>query len=252
MNLNSIAVFALSALLAVSVAGAEKAAASGTRDLAALKAKMADRRVPMTWVITGDSITQGAMWVGMERPYAAIVEERVRWELHRKQDLFVNSGVSGETSTGLLANFDFRVLRFHPDVVSIMIGMNDASSGAAILDTFDANVREMIRRVREAGGIPILINTNQVDPDSKSARKRPELPAFNERIDRIAKSTDTLLVDNWSHWAAADLSTRRSWLGESIHPNGAGHRQIAIEFFKTIDCYDPKAPMCAADMQPGS
>ncbi len=39
----------------------------------------------------------------------------------------------------------------------------------------------------------------------------------------------------------AQTSARRGgeWLVDPIHPNGAGRRQFAAEFFRTIAHYDP-------------
>ena len=55
--------------------------------------------------------------------------ERVRWELRRFYDVVINTGVCGECSGGLRASLESRVLRFHPDVVLVLIGMNDALAG---------------------------------------------------------------------------------------------------------------------------
>jgi hypothetical protein len=44
-----------------------------------------------------------------------------------RRDIIMNTGVSGQFSTDLPAHFDWRVLRFNPDVVSINLGMNDSA-----------------------------------------------------------------------------------------------------------------------------
>ena len=36
-----------------------------------------------------------AKWVGRERAYPELIQERVRWELKRRRDFFINSGISG-------------------------------------------------------------------------------------------------------------------------------------------------------------
>lgn len=215
-------------------------------DLAALKAKLKNRKHPLTWVFTGDSVTQGAKWVGEYRPYPEIVEERVRWELGRVRDLFVNSAVSGAVSKDLLADFDWRVLRFHPDVVSIMIGMNDCGSGWAGRERFAQNLHELIQRVRAAGAIPILNGTNPIDILNPQSKTRKDLPAYNDLIRKVAAWDHVIEVDNWKHWMIEKPTPEalRAWLANPIHPNAAGHRQFAISLFKTLGIYDPKAPMC--------
>lgn len=234
-------------LSAPSTASAE-AAITPSPDLATLQAKLADQTHPLVWVITGDSITQGAKWLGPERSYPEIIQERVRWSLKRRRDLFINSGVSGERSAGLLADFDWRVLHFKPDIVSIMIGMNNAVAGPEGRDAFAADLRTMIRQVRAAGAIPILHRTNPVDLESGNAAAlaRASVPVYNEAIATVAAELNVILVDHWTRWQKAKptVAELRAWLADPIHPNGAGHRQFAIEFFQVIGCYDPSAPDC--------
>lgn len=228
------------------------AAAGGTiraaepADLALLRAKMSDAGRPLVWVITGDSITQGAKWLGPERAYPELIQERVRWSLKRRRDLFINSGISGERSAGLLADLDWRVLHFHPDVVSIMIGMNNAVAGPDGRKAFESDLRELVRQVRAAHAIPVLHRTNPTVPDNPEALKRADLPAYNEIIAQVARESDVILVDHWARWQEARPTAEalRAWLADPIHPNGAGHRQFAIEFFRAIGCYDPTAADC--------
>ncbi|SCF66385.1 Concanavalin A-like lectin/glucanases superfamily protein [Streptomyces sp. Ncost-T10-10d] len=87
---------------------------------------------PATWVVTGDSITHGALHTNGWRSYPEHWTERVRWELGKpkNRDFVIDSGVSGATSAELIAMFGERVTAFSPRVVSITIGTNDiATSG---------------------------------------------------------------------------------------------------------------------------
>lgn len=236
----------IAAVLGLSAHTSPAQTAAEPADLVALREKLARIDRPLTWVITGDSITQGAKWLGRERAYPELIQERVRWELKRRRDFFVNSGVSGEKAAGLRADFDWRVLRFHPDLVSIMIGMNDAVAGPAGREKFETDLREMLRLVRSAGAIPVLHRTNPIDLEQAGARSRADLAAYNEIVARVAHSTATILIDHWAIWQAAKPTPTalRDWLADPIHPNGAGHRQLAIEFFRTVGCYDPAAASC--------
>ncbi|MGH8881558.1 MAG: SGNH/GDSL hydrolase family protein, partial [Stackebrandtia sp.] len=95
---------------------------------------------PITWVFTGDSITQGAFFTNGWRHYVQHFEERVRWELLRKWDFVINTGVSAERSEHILADYHNRVTRFVPAIVSLMIGTNDATSGPAGREAFRSHV----------------------------------------------------------------------------------------------------------------
>ena len=219
---------------------------SGSADLASLRDKMLQLDRPLIWVITGDSITQGAKWLGSERSYPEVLQEHVRWTLQRRRDLFVNSGISGERGVGLLADFDWRVLQFKPDIVSVMIRMNNAVAGPDGRRAFESDLTEMIRRIRAAGAIPIVHRTNPIDVENPGSQSRADLPAYNQIIADVGQTSDVILIDHWSHWqktkpAPAEL---RSWLADPLHPNGAGHRQFAIELFRVLGCYNPSMPSC--------
>lgn len=210
--------------------------AEASTDLERLCAGVADLKHPLTWVITGDSITHGAKWLGFERSYPELIQEHIRWNLGRRRDFVINTGISGERSAGLLADFEWRALRFHPDVVSIMIGMNDTVAGPDGRGLFEANLRELVRQVRATGAIPILHGTNPIDVDNPSSQSRNDLAAYNEIIALVARSTDTILIDHWQRWQVdrPTLPLLREWLADPIHPNGPGHRAFAREFFTTL------------------
>lgn len=207
----------------------------GAHDLGRLHRRLQDQR-PLTWVFTGDSVTQGAKWTGDDRPYPEIFAERIRWELHRSRDIVINTAISGNHTQDILDDFDWRVGRFHPDVVSLMIGMNDCVGGSTGEAAFASHLADLVRRIRALGAIPILHTTNTTLYD----RDRVDLPRYNAIVRSVASSTQVILVDNWSDWqqnrTPANLG---EWLGNPIHPNGLGHIQIARQLLETLGLFDP-------------
>ncbi len=213
-------------------------------DLAVIQARIANKSAPITWVFTGDSITHGASHTHGERSYHEHFAERVRWEMGRRRDIVVNTGISGDTADGILKDFEHRVSRFKPDVVSIMIGMNDCTRGSEGRTKFESNLGELVRRVRSNGAVPLLHTTNTIGPSSDS--RRNDLPAYNEIIAKTARSEKTVLVDHWSYWRKQhpDALSLGEWLNDPIHPNARGHREFAILLFRTLDIYDVNSPTC--------
>ncbi|MBL9215434.1 MAG: SGNH/GDSL hydrolase family protein [Opitutaceae bacterium] len=232
--------------MAAALAAAEAAEAAPLPDLERLRQKLGNQEVALTWVFTGDSITQGAGQVGPERAYPEIVHERVRFELRRRRDLFINAGFSGETADRLLQDFDWRVTRFQPAVVSVMFGMNDCVAGPEGREAFGRNLREIVRRVRALGAIPILHTLDPIDSADPMTATRSDLPAYSTTVKTVAEKEAVILIDHWAHWTEArpSLAALREWLGDPFHPNGAGHRQFAILFFQAIGIYDPAKPAC--------
>jgi len=213
---------------------------TGEKDKQALLAKIQDEDTALTWVITGDSITQGAWFTRGARSYPEHLAERVRGELLRVRDFIINTAVSGEVSTGLLEDFEWRVLRFKPDVVSINLGMNDCAN--IPVEQHKREMGEMITKAREAGAIVILHTTNTVFEEHRFAEK---LPPFIEAVRQLAAEHDVMLVDHFQMFSEANQGTEnRTWFSDAVHPNGLGHAHMAAEMFRVIGIHDPESNTC--------
>src|SRR5262245_6558094 len=229
------------------VTGGE-APGSGPAGLAGIKQFLAGKKA-LTWVFTGDSITHGALHTLGWRSYPEHFAERVRWELRRMRDVVINTGISGDRTGGLLADIDWRVLRFKPDVVSVMFGMNDCSLGMAGRERFRKNLAEMARKVQNAGAIVLLNTPNTVYV--KAAAGRGDLPAYAEIVRDLAAKEKLALVDHWQHWQKTkpDQEKLLAWLEDrSIHPNVYGHRAFANLIFRELGIFDPKSPTCRLEV----
>ena len=207
-------------------------------DLLTIKEELANTAKPMTWVLTGGSIASGARTTNGIRSYAEHFSERIRAELARKRDIVINSAVNGDTSNDILSDFEWRVARHKPDVVSINIGVYDSTRGIGELEVFASHIRELVHRTRALGAVPLLHTVNTIIPDGR----HNDLPAFVAVIQRIAKEEGVILVDNWSHWQKQPSA--KEWLADSIHPNAIGHAEMAKVLFRAIGIFDPKSPTC--------
>lgn len=201
---------------------------------------------PVTWVFTGDSITHGALFTEGWRSFPEHFAERVRWELRRFHDVVINTGVCGERSGGLLKNLSSRVSRFRPDVVLILIGMNDALDGPEGRAGFRENLAEIAGRLREENVIPILQTPNLVY--EANCQSRRDLPAYVDVIQDVADRLEIPLIDHWRHWQArkADADGLLGWLqDQSIHPNYLGHREMARLICQSLGVFDPSSMTCS-------
>lgn len=201
---------------------------------------------PVTWVFTGDSITHGAQHTQGGRSFSEHFAERVRWELRRFLDVVINTGVAGEKSAGLLKNLDWRASRFHPDVVSVLIGINDAASGPGGRQLFRDNLRHIISRLRDHGTIVLLHTPNHVD--LKRAKGIADVRAYVKIIRETARDLDVACIDHWAHWKRRKSREEsfRAWLAEDgIHPSALGHREMAKLVFAKLGIFDEHSPTCA-------
>lgn len=204
---------------------------------------------PLTWVVTGDSITHGALHTLGWRSYPEHFAERVRWEMRRMRDVVINTGISGNRTGDLLKDIGWRALRFQPDVVSVMLGMNDCTAGPPGRETFRANLTTIANRILEAGAIPLLHSPNTIYV--KNAGGRSDLPAYAEIVRETAATGKYALVDHWSHWQKTkpDQEALLPWLEDkSIHPGVFGHREMAKLMFRELGIFEEKSPTCQLEV----
>jgi acyl-CoA thioesterase I len=179
---------------------------------------------PMTWVMTGDSITQAVLHTHGGRGWVEHVQERVRWQLDRLTDIVVNSGVSGWRAPDVLAAYDHLIGRFTPDVVSISLGTNDVLAGTDGLAEFDQAMRSIVAK---AAGAQLVLHT-PVLVSQAGRPARAEMPRYCQAVREIAADNGAVLVDHEAHWRArfADEDPI-AWLDDPAHPNAAGHLEMA-------------------------
>jgi acyl-CoA thioesterase-1 len=204
---------------------------------------------PHIWVFTGDSITHGAKHTAGRRSYPEIFEERLRWELTRTRDWVINTGISSQTTASILQDFEWRVSRFQPSVVSLMIGTNDCSKAEITPAVFEKNLLAIIEQIRALNAVPVLHTPNPIILNLSPERKT--LPDYVSVIRQVAVSGKVLLVDNYEYWEKRQgkflNDVYRQWLNDRLHPNYVGHQQIARLLFKTLNIFDAEAPTCGGE-----
>jgi lysophospholipase L1-like esterase len=233
-------------LAATPFARADVPAQKGPRERMKL---LLERKEPVTWLFTGDSITHGALHTHGWRSYPELFAERVRFELRRMRDIVINTGISGDTTAGLLADIDWRILHLAPDVVSIMLGMNDCNRGAEGRGVFQTNLEQITRRAIDAGAVVILNTPNTIY--LKNAASRADLPAYAQIVRDVAKATGALLIDHWRHWSEAKPQQEAllAWIeDQSIHPGVYGHRAFARLIYQELMIFDPESASCKLEI----
>ncbi len=165
-------------------------------------------------VVLGDSLTAGLGLDGDEA-WPSLLATRLAAE--GRPIRLVNAGVSGDTSAGGLRRVDW-VLRQHPDVLVVELGANDALRGQP-LDGIEANLREIVRRGRDAGA-RVLVLGMRVPPSLGG----DYAGGFAALYPRLARELDVPLVP----FMLAGVAGRPELnLPDGIHPNAEGQRLVA-------------------------
>lgn len=147
--------------------------------------------------------------------------------------LGADAGVSGNSSTQLLARFDADVIAKAPDLVFILIGTNDISAGTSTA-TIIANIQEMVTRCRNIGAYVII---GRILPRGSvgSPMTGPQVAAFdtvNAAITamdngvsiRVWDAEDIIGTPDANHTMQIDMSTSNDYL----HPNTYAAQQIGL------------------------
>ncbi|MBR6371920.1 MAG: SGNH/GDSL hydrolase family protein, partial [Victivallales bacterium] len=149
--------------------------------------------------------------------------------------VIINSGVSGDNTADALRRVNSDVLDFHPDIVIVAFGLNDALQSRPLED-FKQDYRTLLEMLKGAGcyvitrtSQPIINMTN----GTEELATAPKMPEFMAAIVEISRDMDIPCVDHYSLWKASMASKYRGELvllmGNRLHPNEQGHRRLYSE-----------------------
>lgn len=203
-----------------------------------------ESNIPMKWLFAGDSITHGAQHTWGWRDYTEHFSERVRWELGRKRDLIIKTGVSGSTAQAIRDDVEWSVLQFNADVVMIMIGTNDCQDGHSGLYKFRENVVCLIDMIHVANRDTIIILQTPNPILDEAMNYRGTISLYAEEIRMIAIERNLFLIDHWNYWTNAIKEKpirKTAWLNDPVHPNHYGHLAMARLLLQELDLFDYKS-----------
>ena len=145
---------------------------------------------------------------------------------------FVNCGVSGNTVLDLEKRWQKDTLDLKPDVLSILIGVNDNGRGVP-LDEYEKGYDKLITDAKAANPkLKLVLCTPFVKPTgeiNEGIRKRQEIVA------NLAKKHGAALVqfqpvfDDAAKRAPADY-----WIWDNVHPTYRGHQLMADEWERVV------------------
>lgn len=158
----------------------------------------------------GDSLTAGA-GVTPEQAWPALLAQRTGWRM-------VNGGVSGDTSADALKRLPDLLDEHQPVLVILTLGGNDMLRRLPVSET-EANLARMVVKCKAAGAQAVMQATPQ--PSLAGAVLRNlSAPDFYRTV---AESQQVALIED----AIAEVLSDPTLKGDQIHPNAAGHAQLA-------------------------
>lgn len=169
---------------------------------------------PVTVLALGDSLTEG-LGVANDDNYPAQLQASLQ-NMGYKNIEVVNSGLSGETSTGLVNRIDW-VLQTKPDITILTIGANDAIRGLDIA-MIEANIRTAVKKLQDNGSEVILGGMQIYDNLGNDYVK-----SFSAIYPRVAEDMNVPLIPFFLKGVGGDANLNQA---DAIHPTREGYTII--------------------------
>jgi len=145
---------------------------------------------------------------------------------------FINRGVSGNTVLDLEKRWQKDTLDLKPDVLSILIGVNDEGRGIP-LDQYEQVYEKLISQAKSANPkLKLVLCAPFVKPTGKISegiRKRQEVVAKLAQKHGAALVQFQPVFDEAAKRAPADY-----WIWDNVHPTYRGHQLMADEWGRVV------------------
>ena len=202
----------------------------------------------MRILFQGDSITDAGRdkrnYFDLGTGYAKYASEIIK---ARHADLgleFINLGISGNRSSLLFDRFYQDAIELKPDIISILIGVNDVwhrHAWAPILTTdaqYETNYRAILELLRERTNAKILIMSPfLLDSPEKQETFGEEIKRVIAIAERLAGEYADVYVPLYKYFdeALKTQPTPQYYSADGVHPNEAGARFIAGYYADAIE-----------------
>lgn len=190
----------------------------------------------MTWLFMGDSITHAALWTKGYDGIAQTFEKYLKDEMGRTSDTVINTAVSGATTTSTLNNIEQRLEKYTPDVVSIMLGTNDAATGGLTADIYKKNLETIIEKIRNKNKDAVIILRTPT-PMWNTGSREANIPQYIAKMKQVADEQNLIYIDQYTELQKA--FNDYGWLkkdtvlfGNNLHPGANGHLLMTRHFLK--------------------
>jgi acyl-CoA thioesterase-1 len=145
---------------------------------------------------------------------------------------FVNRGISGQTTTQILARFEQDVVGLHPKAVIVLAGTNDLSLGIPV-NQIEDNLA-LMGDVAKAHGIkpafasilPVSDYHKDVDPRNERVASHPaaSIKALNTWLADHCRTEGFVYIDYYAAMVDSSGQMQADASDDGLHPNSKGYR----------------------------
>lgn len=206
----------------------------------------------LTFLFQGDSITDGNRGRNLDpnhimgHGYAYSIASRIGADFPEAGFTFYNRGISGNKITDLQKRWETDTLNLKPDVLSILIGINDTGATinkpaeATTVEEFESIYRTLLTDCRRANPeILFVLGIPFVYPVGKRAENfekwRDDTNNRQAVIRKLAGEFDAVVVDYPAVFEKAfKKAATEYWIWDGIHPTVFAHELMAREWMKQV------------------
>ena len=203
-------------------------------------------------VFLGDSITD-MKWGRNEsdrnhylgHSYVYLIAARLGVDMPEAELEFFNRGISGNRLASLRSRWQKDAVDMQPDVLSILIGVNDVSQSQGervALDRWEADYRFILEKSRQANADlrlvlldPFVLRVGRLEPEDAWTFCRGEVDKMRRIVARLARDYQAVHVKTQDVFDAAAQAVRPGhWIWDGVHPLPQGHELIARRWLQEV------------------
>ena len=201
----------------------------------------------------GDSITDGNRGRNedpnhiMGHGYAFSIASRIGADYPEKNYKFYNRGISGHKITDLESRWQKDTLDLKPDMLSILVGVNDAASVVfnrplvvpveKYEETYDSLLEQTQSQFPEIRFVlcePFILKVGKVAENWEVYHA--DIDKRREVVKKLAAKFDAVFVPSQEVLnKACEKAPAEYWMWDGVHPTVAGHELLAREWLKQVE-----------------
>lgn len=173
---------------------------------------------------------------------------KLNFERPKDNIKIVNRGITSETSMDMYARWQKDAIDIKPDIISILIGINDihklAQNGNTTVEKYEETMCNLIEETQEK--LPdvkfiILEPFSFTDVVFEKFRNTyaNEIPKFQKKAKELSEKYGCIFVELQEEfekkYKAYPGLGRDYWIWDGIHPTAQGHRIIAEKWLKCLE-----------------
>lgn len=196
----------------------------------------------------GDSITDSGRFSSppLGNGYVQFFKDIVDVERPELKLEVINKGISGNTIRDLRERWEDDVIYHRPDVVSVLIGINDAHrfiGGDLSLspNDFERMYREVLElTVKNLPNITILLMSpfyvsRAASLDTFRRSVLQIVPEYVGRVEKLSREFSTLFINLHEEFRRAmDYIEPEALAPDAVHPSRKGHMLIAMRVYRLL------------------